>query len=40
MKFKPEASNHDHHFGWSKGKRDYTSDKHKSKGRFDKEVLK
>jgi hypothetical protein len=39
-KGKQEAGPHDHHFGRCKGKREYTSDKYKSKGGFDKEALK
>jgi hypothetical protein len=37
---KQEAGSRDHHSGRRKGKKDYTFDKHKSKGGFDKEVLK
>jgi hypothetical protein len=39
-KGKQEASPHDHHSGRCKGKREYTSCKHKYKGGFDKEALK
>jgi hypothetical protein len=36
MKGKQKAGPHDHHSGRRKGKREYTSGKHKSKGGFDK----
>jgi hypothetical protein len=39
-KGKQEASPHNHHSGRCKGKREYTSGKHKSKRGFDKEALK
>jgi hypothetical protein len=39
-KGKPEAGQRDHHSSRRKGKHEYTSDKHKPKGRFDKEALK
>jgi uncharacterized OsmC-like protein len=39
-KGKQEAGPRDHHSGRCKGKREYTSSKHKSKGGFDKEALK
>ena len=40
MNGKLEASKCDHHSGWCKGKHEYTSYKHTSKGRFDKDTLK
>jgi hypothetical protein len=40
MKSKLLAGKHNHHSGWCKGKREYTSSKHKPKGRFDNEALK
>jgi hypothetical protein len=39
-KGKHEAVPRDHHSGRRKGKREYSSDKSKSKGEFDKETLK